>query len=162
MAEDHVITMTIDLPADPERVFATLTTPRDLEAWAWAGLGRDATAETDPRPGGRFSIAITPDDPAGWPRPRWAMRGIYVEVDSPRRLVHTLHWDAPMVYNEGGADVVDEVVTIDLAPGDDPGTTVLRYRHDGIPSAEAAAVHRGGIEATYALLTRHLRAQDAS
>jgi uncharacterized protein YndB with AHSA1/START domain len=63
----------IDIDAPAEVVFDHLTTAEGMIAW----MGQHA--ELDPAPGGRFAVDI-----GGTP-----IRGSYVEVDPPRRLVVT-------------------------------------------------------------------------
>lgn len=64
----------IDIEASPELVFEFLVTDTGMTSWMgqWASL--------DPVPGGRFAVDI-----AGYPA-----RGIFLEVDPPRRV--TISW----------------------------------------------------------------------
>ncbi len=64
----------IDIDAPPERVFGFLVTDTGMTAWMgqWASL--------DPVVGGQFAVDI-----AGYPA-----RGIFLEVDPPRRV--TVSW----------------------------------------------------------------------
>jgi uncharacterized protein YndB with AHSA1/START domain len=61
----------VEIAADPETVFGFLTTNSGMNAWMgqWSDL--------DPRPGGRFDLNV-----AGSP-----IRGEYLEIDPPRRVV---------------------------------------------------------------------------
>jgi uncharacterized protein YndB with AHSA1/START domain len=68
---DYATTIDIDAPADV--VFDHLTTAEGMTAW----MGQHAAL--DPVPGGEFAVDIN-----GTP-----IRGNYVEVDPPRRLVVT-------------------------------------------------------------------------
>jgi uncharacterized protein YndB with AHSA1/START domain len=68
---DYATTIDIDAPADV--VFDHLTTAEGMTAW----MGQRAAL--DPVPGGEFAVDIN-----GTP-----IRGCYVEVDPPRRLVVT-------------------------------------------------------------------------
>ena len=153
---DAPIRITRRFAAPPERVFRALVTPDDLNVWAWAGLGDSPAAEVDLRIGGRYCIGVDGDDTSDWPRRRMNMRGIFIEIVPDRRLVYTLHWDAPVVYNQTGDAVPDEVVFIDLEPDGDG--TEMRYAHHGVPSDEAAEAHRQGIVACHDLLARLVEA----
>jgi uncharacterized protein YndB with AHSA1/START domain len=64
----------IDIDAAPERVFEFLVTNEGMTSWMgqWASL--------EPVPGGQFAVDI-----AGYP-----VRGIFLEVDPPRRI--TVSW----------------------------------------------------------------------
>ena len=154
---DHPIEFERVFAAPPARLFAALVTPADLNVWAWAGMGAHPTAEVDLRVGGQFCIGVdgTPGD--DWPRPRMNMRGMYIEVVPDRRLVHTLHWDAPVIYNQTGDAVPDEVVFIDLEP-EGAASTKMRYLHRGVPLAAAAVEHRAGIDASHDMLATLLEA----
>lgn len=155
---DSVIDIVVTLPAPPPRVFAALTEPADINAWMWGNLGPDPQAEVDLRPGGLFDISIRQkplDDPDD---ARFSMRGVYVEVDPPRRLVYSLRWFAPVGYNEGdGEPPFDEIVVIDLEPTDTNETT-MHYRHFGVPDPAAAREHDKAIRFTFDLLAKHLSA----
>jgi uncharacterized protein YndB with AHSA1/START domain len=88
---DRIVRATIDIAASPEDVFHALTDPRELAAWlggaddyATSGWTPDATA------GVAWSApAIAPDGAPG------LVRGEFLVVDAPRRLVATWHasWD---------------------------------------------------------------------
>ena len=83
------------------------------------------------------------------------MSGVYVEVDPPKRLVYTLHWEADVGYNRDGAGVSDEVIIVDLSPvGKD---TKLNFRHLGIPNDGFSAPEHGrAAEAMFDLLAEVL------
>lgn len=150
---ETTIALTVRLPVPMKRVFQALTDPRDLEVWVWGGIGREVRAEVDLRRGGRYRVSVEVGERAEWPRSRWAMEGLYVEVVPPHRLVYTVHWDAPVGYNrDGGA--IDEVVFIDLVACEQE--TEVHYLHAGVPTPEAAAAHREAILHTFELLRRHL------
>ncbi|MGH7178773.1 MAG: SRPBCC family protein [Tepidisphaeraceae bacterium] len=151
--EIESISLIVPLPASPARVFAALTQPRDMEVWVWGGIGRDPRAEVDLRVGGRYSVSVEVGEKPDWPRSRWAMQGLFVEISPPTRLAYTVHWDAPVGYNQPGP-AVDEVVFVDLVDTD--GGTELRYRHFGVPTRSAAAAHRSAILHTFEILKKHL------
>ena len=67
----------IDIDAEPEFVFGFLTTNAGMNAWMgqWSDL--------DPTVGGRFQVDIAGD----------AIRGEYLEVDRPHRVVFS--WGVP-------------------------------------------------------------------
>lgn len=149
-----VVQLNVILPAPPQRVFRALTEPRDMEVWVWGGIGKDAQASVDLRSGGRYCVSVNVGDQPDWPRSRWAMMGMYIEVAPPSRLVYTVHWDAPVGYNQGGKVAIDELVTIELTPKD--GGTELSYVHMGIPTVDGAEEHRQAILHTFKMLREHL------
>ena len=78
-------------------------------------------------------------------------------IDGPHRLVHTVHWDAPVGYNEPGMHPIDEVLIIEIEPHEDGCR--LRYTHLGIPDdGMSAAEHERSVRATLDVLARRLGA----
>ena len=88
---DRIVRATIDIAASPEDVFHALTDPRELAAWL-GGIDDVADAEwaPDAAVGTSWSApVIAPDGAMG------VVRGEFLVVDSPCRLVSTWHasWD---------------------------------------------------------------------
>ena len=121
-----VIKAEIEVAAPPDRVFRSLTDPAELEAW-WGSDEMYRTTEwtIDLRPGGKWSTVALGADGS-----RMTVDGEYLEVDPPRRLVHTWRpsWD----------DYAETTVRYDLVPTA-TGTRVL-VTHTGFDArAEQAA-----------------------
>lgn len=121
-----VIKAEIEVAAPPDRVFRSLTDPAELEAW-WGSDEMYRTTEwtIDLRPGGKWSTVALGADGS-----RMTVDGEYLEVDPPRRLVHTWRpsWD----------DYAETTVRYDLVPTA-TGTRVL-VTHTGFGArAEQAA-----------------------
>ena len=124
MTDNNPIVKEILLDASPELVFSFLA-ERD-KMLRWMGL----TLEMDPRPGGIFRL-----DPNG----RELIRGEYLEVTPPHRLVFTWGWE------EGDARVPagSTIVEIDLIP--QGAGTLLRLTHRNLPSeGEVRSQHEFG------------------
>jgi uncharacterized protein YndB with AHSA1/START domain len=84
----------------------------------------------------------------GWASGERAFEGTYAVVEAPARLVYTVHWDAPVGYNQTGAAVPDEVVEVVIEPL--AGSTVVRMAHMGIPDdAISLIAHDRGIQAMF-------------
>lgn len=88
---DPIVRASIEIAASPEDVFQALTDPRELAVWL---CGADNVAAGDWRPdadaGALWSApAIAPDGSPG------LVRGEFLVLDAPRRLVSTWHasWD---------------------------------------------------------------------
>jgi len=67
--------------------------------------------------------------------------GEFVELDPPRRLVHTFGWET-----EGGQEnpVPPGASTIEIVLEPSGAGTTLKFRHYGLPGAEAAQSHAHG------------------
>lgn len=147
---------TIERPfrVSPERLFRAFTDPSDVRAWVWGQDGRDVRVELDLRPGGALQVTTVVDGPQGADT-RIGYRGQVVLFEAGRRLVHTLHWDAPVGYNAAGLDPVDEVLDIEVVP--DGETSRLCYTHRGIPDdGQSAREHERSVRVTLDCLERHL------
>jgi uncharacterized protein YndB with AHSA1/START domain len=114
------------IDASPETVWGFLVDPEKMTRW----MGGEAWF--DPRPGGQYRVDVIQGHIAS---------GEFVELDPPRRLVYTFGWEP-----EGGrpnpVPPGSSTIEIELTPTGD-GTT-LRFRHSGLPSAEAAEAHTVG------------------
>jgi uncharacterized protein YndB with AHSA1/START domain len=127
--------------AAPERVFQALTSGEITKWWVRPGVFDTREWNGDVRVGGRFTASGL-----GKGQP-YAIEGEFTEVDAPRKLVHTWH----LV----GAPGSPTTVTYDLEPRD--GGTHILLRHDGFPSAEAAANTRIGWETSFDALEEYLK-----
>lgn len=129
---------TIDAPI--ERVWQAITTPSEMKQWFFG-----VDTEADWRPGGRL---VHRGEYAGKP---YIDQGEVVEIEPPKRLVHT-HWsdvsglpDAPENY---------QVVAWDLTPRN--GATELAITERNLPSDEAAKTSEQGWATALASLTELL------
>jgi uncharacterized protein YndB with AHSA1/START domain len=132
----------IFIAAPPERVFQAITDPSQLSKW-WgeSGLYRITERTADVRPGGKWSsVGVGADGTS------FRVEGEYLEVDPPRRLVHT--WVASY------RGPLKTVVRWDLEPQNvdnlhpngprKAGTgTLVKLRHEGFASAPQAALDHG-------------------
>ena len=141
---------TFDAPAD--RVFHAWSDPRQLERWAWGSIGHDVTADVDLRVGGTYRIAMTQSDES-----TVAFEGTYEDVVPGRKLVYSVHWDAPMGY-----DAPDERVTVEFL--DRAGVqTHVTFVHEGVPDdAIARDTHEQGWANTFDTLAKLLHDRGSS
>ena len=78
------------LSASPDKVFAACVEPSRLAEW-WGPSGfTSPSIELDVWTGGSYRIAMQP--PEG---ELFHLRGTFLEVDRPRRLVYTFEWEEP-------------------------------------------------------------------
>lgn len=130
------------IAAPPERVFQAITDPAQLAKW-WgeSNLYRVTERMSDLRPGGKWLAQGVGADGT-----QFSVGGEYLEVDPPRRLIHT--WIASYM------GTMRTVVHWDLEPqavhGLHPsgpkkaGTgTMVRLRHEGFVGAPQAAIEHG-------------------
>ena len=114
------------IDASPETVWEFLVDPEKLARWF------GSQAWLDPRPGGKYRVDVIQGHIAS---------GEFVELDRPRRLVHTFGWEA-----EGGQEnpvpVGSSTIEFELEPSGDG--TILKFRHYGLPSSEVAQSHAHG------------------
>lgn len=102
----------IDIAAPPERVFEYLVTAEGITAWMgdWA--------QVEPTPGGEFSVNI-----AGY-----GARGIFLEVDRPRRVTVSWGFEGSEELPPGSSTVSFELSTTD-------GGTRVEVVHTDLPES---------------------------
>jgi uncharacterized protein YndB with AHSA1/START domain len=122
MQEDLVVRRETRITAPPAAVFALLTDPENILRW----MGTEAQVE--PEPGGLYLVNVT--------GARFA-RGAFREVVPVHRLAYSFGWDGSKEVPPGSS-----LVEIDLI--EQPGGTLLRLTHTGLPNAEQCAGHAEG------------------
>jgi len=147
-----LIVRTFNTPV--ERVFQAWTDPQVWGKWMWNPYDRNLEVEVDLRIGGRFRIYTDAPPDMGKPGERWGMVGFYTEIVTNKRLAYTLHWDAPVGYNEGGSWVLDEVVQVDFTRQGEK--TEVRYLHLGVPDEKSAGMQEKAIQHTFDTLDQML------
>ena len=118
----------IHIRATPETVFEFFTDPGKLTRW----LATEATL--DPKPGGICHQEHAREDGSGG---SYHMRGEFLEVSHPERIVFTWGFTDPDVGVPPGSSVVDVTLTPDA------GGTRLRLEHRDLPVA-AVESHASG------------------
>ena len=115
----------IHINAPPAAVFPFFTEADKLTRW----LAVEATL--DPRAGG---VCLQTHEDGG---NRYDMRGEFIEVSPPDRVVFSWGFTNPEVHVPPGSSIVEVTLTADN------GGTHLRLVHRGLPPAEIAS-HEGG------------------
>jgi uncharacterized protein YndB with AHSA1/START domain len=128
----EAIVREIQIDASPETVFGFFTEPEKLTRW----LAEEAT--TDPRPGGINHQ--THSGGADNPRGPYLMRGEFLEVEPPSRVVFTWGFENPDVDIDPGGSTV-EVTLEPVGVG-----TLVRLVHRDLPEAERASHEEGWTE----------------
>src|SRR5215475_1690887 len=116
----------VEIAASPETAWEFLVDPEKIVRWFG---GR---AWLDPRPGGQYRV----DEIVGH-----VASGEFVELDPPRRLVHTFGWE-PKDGKENPVPPGSSTIEFELEPSGDG--TLLRFRHYGLPSADSVRQHSFG------------------
>lgn len=128
-----------DLPASPERVFRALTSDEITQWWVRPGVFDTREWNGDVRVGGKWhSAGVARGNP-------YAIDGQYLEVDAPKRLVHS--WQL------AGMPLVT-TVTYDLEPTEHG--TLVTLHHSGCPTQEVYDANRIGWETSFEALRRLL------
>ena len=121
-----ILEHSLHIDAPPETVWALWTDPTQLCAW-WG-----VEADADPTPGGIFRVVMESGP---------VMRGEYVELEPPNRLLFTFGWEggAPGGPLPPGSSRVE--VTLEEAAGG----TQLTLRHHDLPPEHVADHERGWV-----------------
>jgi uncharacterized protein YndB with AHSA1/START domain len=143
---ESVVRAAIEIAARPEDVFDALTDPRELAAWL-GGVDDVAEAEwaPDAAAGTSWSApAIAPDGAMG------VVRGEFLVVESPRRLVSTWHasWD----------QYARTIVRYELEPVEVEGRAGTRVTviHSAPAACATHASHFGARRDSWALMLARL------
>ena len=132
------------LQAPRERVFAACVEPDELAEW-WGPAGFTApSVDLDVRVGGRYRITMEPPEGEAF-----HLRGEYMEVDPPRRLVYTFEWEEP--------DPDDQETVVTLSFFDDrEGTSRLVLDQGSFATGARYALHEAGWTETLERLAQFL------
>ena len=142
-------------PVSAERLYRAFVDPGDIKVWYWGNKRKNVEVEQDLRIGGRFSVVTDVSNRKGWGSDQAGMRGMYLVIEPGKKLIHTLHWDAPVGYNEPGMNPLDEVIVVNIEPHGDG--SALQYIHMGIPDdGVSAPEHERSVRITMDLLEKHL------
>ena len=123
-SETVTIEQIVRIAAPPETVWRFWTEPHRLVQW-WA-----TAAEVVAEPGGLFRVVV-----GGGP----VMRGTFLELEPPRRLVFTFGWES--IAPAGPLPPGSTRVEVTLTPDEDG--TVLVLRHFDLPAHHASDHRRG-------------------
>jgi uncharacterized protein YndB with AHSA1/START domain len=120
------------IDAAPEKVFPYLVEPELLTRW----IGDESW--NDPRPGGLFRLKFDSEN---------VVRGEFVEVDPPRRVVYS--WGSE---DRESLPAGSTMVTFDLEP--ESGGTRVRLRHSDLPTENEVEQHTKGWDHFLPLLAK--------
>ena len=121
---DGIIEQTTRITASAETIWALWTDAARVCEW-WG-----VEAQVDARPGGLFRVVMDSGP---------VMRGEFIELDQPNRLVFTFGWEG----NEVGEPLAPGSSRVEITLTPDHGDTVLQLRHTDIPATHAADHAKG-------------------
>lgn len=144
--EEGTILATVEVAAGPQRVFKALTGFEVIAWWIRPGIFNTSEWAGEVRVGGPWRAAGT-----GGGKP-YALEGTFLEIDSPRRLVHT--WKAVGAPGEPTRVIyrLDPVV----------GGTRITLHHVGFASSAVCTNTCLGWEASFEQLASFLSAETPS
>jgi uncharacterized protein YndB with AHSA1/START domain len=116
----EVIEHEVRIQARPETVYEFFVDPDKMTRW------KGSSAELDPRPGGRYRVAIG----------QGVAAGEFVELDRARKVVFTWGW-------EGDERIPPGTSTVEVTLTADGDGTILRLVHRDLPEGQGA-VHEEG------------------
>lgn len=125
-----VLRRTYDAPR--ERVFAAWTNPDIAARFLGPGDTKAADITMDVKTGGTYSITMLSPEFG-----RLLVRGTYLEVKAPERLVMTWSWE-----EEDPADEQESLLTLDF--NERNGQTELVLTHEKLASVESRDRHEHG------------------
>ena len=134
------ILASVEIASTPERVFQSLASNEVVEWWVRPGVFDTREWTGDLRVRGRWRASGV-----GNGRP-YVLEGEFLEIDSPRKLVHTWH--------PGGAPGASTTVTYLLEPLD--GGTRITLRHSGFSSRAVCINTAIGWETSFDQLAERL------
>jgi uncharacterized protein YndB with AHSA1/START domain len=120
---EGLILATVEIAAPPERVFQALASKEVIDWWVRPGVFDTREWTADVRVGGTWrasGVGI---------RGPYALEGEFLEIDPPRKLVHT--------WNTVGTPAPPTTVTY-LLDAVDGGGTRITLRHSGFKAREAS------------------------
>src|SRR5260221_3617806 len=135
----HILA-TVEIAAPPERVFQALASKEIVDWWVRPGVFNTTEWTGDVRVGGRWRSAGIARGEA------YAIEGEYLEVDPPRKLVHT--------WKRAGAP--DTPTTVSYVLERFGSGTRLTLRHSGFTSVEAVGAIHTGWETSFDRLVERL------
>jgi uncharacterized protein YndB with AHSA1/START domain len=117
------------IAARPETVFGYFTDPARYRLW------QGVDAELDARPGGVFRVTMTG-------RSNLVVRGEFLEVVPPERIVFTWGWEDPS--RLAGVHVGPGQTRVEITLLPEADGTLLRLRHSGLPAGAGFHFHGMG------------------
>jgi len=130
-ASETTLSIRRTYPVARERVFKAWLDPDTLRRFLGPTDVSLAELDADPRIGGTYRIVMNT------PNGAWTVRGTYIEIREPERIVFTWAWD-----EDDPAAVIESLVTLDFTERD--GGTELTLTHAQLRDADSRDGHARG------------------
>ena len=131
LKDDTALMIRRTFKADIQTLWNALTDPKALMQWMGANMATPVKAEADLQVGGKWFIEMKGNE-TGNPH---NVRGEYVEIDEPNRIVFTWNWYS--------SEAPPTLVTFSLKDKGD-GTTSLTLTHERFSDADTRTGHSMG------------------
>jgi len=125
------------LPVPRARVWEALTTEADLCRWLGPGACYCTQAKCDPRVGGTFHFRMRVVTSGTGEHREPSIRGTYLEVREPERLVFTWRWADDPEFDSEETQITFQLHAVD-------GGTDLHLTHERFPTFESRDSHGHG------------------
>jgi uncharacterized protein YndB with AHSA1/START domain len=143
-SEKPVLQLNRIIPASRERVFAAWTKPEAIKVWFGPDSCRVLDVQVDLRVDGEYCFSLSAEDLG-----EIKVRGRYLEVTPPTKLVYTWRWEGNPELTVGTSLVTAEFTSA--------GTfTEIRLTHEQLPSIESRDDHGHGWSGTFDKLEKYL------
>ena len=129
--------------AAPEKIFKAWTNAEQLKMWSAPGDMIAQKAESDPRVGGRYLLAMK--NPAG---EIYIAKGEYKEIVENKKLVYTWRWDS------WPEETPDSIVSVEF--NDNGEQTEITITHSQLPDEQAIERHKQGWEGCFIKLAQYV------
>lgn len=110
------------VPGSPQDAFAYFTDPAKHVLW------QGVRADLDARPGGVYIVHLND---------RTRVRGEYLVVEPPRRIVLAWGWESEDEFPQGTQELPPGSTTVEISFIEDGKATIIRLRHAGLPTDRA-------------------------
>ena len=142
--DGQAVVMTKEIDASCDAVFDAFTHAEQMAAWMWGASNVGTGAESSATIGGHYIVWMArPKDAPEWPGwgDRYAVTGVFGELERPTRIVYTVRWHADVGYITGPVPPQDEIVTVTIDPTADG--CFITMIHAGLPADDVSASEHG-------------------
>lgn len=115
--------------ASPATAFSYFTEPSKHVLW------NGVRAELDPRPGGAYIVHLNEQT---------RVRGEYIEVDPPKRILLSWGWESTDQFPSGTRDIPPGSTIVEILFVPDGDGTIIRLLHRGLATSASVELTQSG------------------